>query len=101
GKQGINVMMVHRFSLKSNVVEVKEQIKATIQEAYEEAVQKVLAAFNSMAVGTASVRQRCEKPKALSNGQKFKEEDYTKFYGLVFHTNLLVVEAQVDVAVDG
>ncbi|GJW02116.1 hypothetical protein Tco_1560972 [Tanacetum coccineum] len=83
GKHGINVMMVPRFSSESNVAEVEEQIKvddvmevdtitwynnlsvtclqATIREVHEEAVQKALAAFNSMVVGTGSVRQRCEK----------------------------------------
>nr|GEZ30440.1 guanylate-binding protein 4-like [Tanacetum cinerariifolium] len=139
GKHGINAMMVPRFSSESSVAEVEEQIKvddimevdtitwynklsvtclqATIREAHEEAVQKVLAAFNSMVVGTGSVRQRCEKhlhtflrkeleiytltAEALSNGQKFKEEDYTMFYGPVCYTNLLVVEAQVDLAFDG
>nr|GEY19659.1 putative ribonuclease H-like domain-containing protein [Tanacetum cinerariifolium] len=61
GKHGINVMMVPRFSSESNVAEVEEQIKATIREAHEEAVQKEMDAFNSMVVGTGSVRQRCEK----------------------------------------
>nr|GEU86574.1 hypothetical protein [Tanacetum cinerariifolium] len=61
GKHGINVMMVPRFSSESNVAEVEEQIKTTIREAHEEAIQKALAAFNSMVVGTGSVRQRCEK----------------------------------------
>ncbi|GKB26530.1 global transcription factor group B1, partial [Tanacetum coccineum] len=83
GKHGINVMMVPRFSSELNVAEVEEQIKVddvmevdtitwynnlsvtclqdTIREAHEEAVQKALAAFNSMAVGTGFVRQRCEK----------------------------------------
>ncbi|KAJ0500747.1 putative guanylate-binding protein/Atlastin [Helianthus annuus] len=34
--------------------------QAAIREAHEEAVQKALAAFNSIAVGAGSVRQRCE-----------------------------------------
>nr|GEW88985.1 guanylate-binding protein 4-like [Tanacetum cinerariifolium] len=61
GKHGINVMMVPRFSSESNVTEVEERIKATIREALEEAVQKALGAFNSMVLGTVSVRQRCQK----------------------------------------
>nr|GEU77185.1 zinc finger, CCHC-type [Tanacetum cinerariifolium] len=78
GKHGINVMMFPRFILESNVTEVKEQIK----------VDDVIEVDRTRA-------------EALSNVQKFKEEDYTMFYCLVCHTNLLVVEAHVDLAIDG
>lgn len=36
-------------------------LQAAIREAHEEAVQKAVAAFNSIAVGAGSVRQKCEK----------------------------------------
>nr|GEY48487.1 guanylate-binding protein 4-like [Tanacetum cinerariifolium] len=51
-------------------------LKATIREAHEEAVQKALAAFNSMAVGAGSVRQRCEK--RLHTFLRKELEDYQR-----------------------
>nr|GEW88986.1 guanylate-binding protein 4-like [Tanacetum cinerariifolium] len=63
GKHGINVMMVPRFSSESNVTEVEERIKiddVMEVDTLEEAVQKALGAFNSMVLGTVSVRQRCQ-----------------------------------------
>nr|GEV37959.1 hypothetical protein [Tanacetum cinerariifolium] len=39
-----------------------------------------------------------EADQVLSSAPKFEEEDCTKFYGPVCHANLLVVQAQVDLA---
>nr|GEW15962.1 zinc finger, CCHC-type [Tanacetum cinerariifolium] len=53
----------HEFAEVEEKIKVDDVMKliATIREAHEEVVQKALAAFNSMVVGTGSVRQRCEK----------------------------------------
>ncbi|GKC70396.1 guanylate-binding protein 4-like protein, partial [Tanacetum coccineum] len=61
---------------KSSFDSTKPPEEATIREAHEEAVQKALAAFNSMAVGAGSVRQRCEK--RLHTFLRKELEDYKR-----------------------
>ncbi|GKA51548.1 putative guanylate-binding protein [Tanacetum coccineum] len=61
---------------KSSFDSTKPPEEATIREAHEEAVQKALVAFNSMAVGAGSVRQRCEK--RLHTFLRKELEDYKR-----------------------
>ncbi|KAL9993965.1 putative guanylate-binding protein [Helianthus debilis subsp. tardiflorus] len=61
---------------KSSFDSSKPPEEAAIREAHEEAVQKALAAFNSIAVGAGSVRQRCEK--RLHTLLKKEFEDYKR-----------------------
>nr|GEZ88328.1 global transcription factor group B1 [Tanacetum cinerariifolium] len=56
-----DVMEVNSKEGYSFVIFLPSDHMATIREVHEEDVQKALAAFNSMVVGTSSVRQRCEK----------------------------------------
>ncbi|KAK9064351.1 hypothetical protein SSX86_015733 [Deinandra increscens subsp. villosa] len=61
---------------KSSFDSAKPPEEAAIREAHEEAFQKAMAAFNSIAVGAGSVRQRCEK--RLHSVLKKEFEDYKR-----------------------
>ncbi|KAM0034134.1 putative tetratricopeptide-like helical domain superfamily, TPR repeat-containing thioredoxin TTL1-4 [Helianthus debilis subsp. tardiflorus] len=49
--------------------------------------------------GLLKLRRHHEADQVLSNAPKFEIDDCTKFYGAIIHANMLLIQAQVDLAV--